>query len=84
MTQDTSDKSTTEIMTTVREEVAAQDATQQAEFAAIMVRKPSRPRKTEPELNWFLDNARTAKKNSDLSPSADDKFKRKKAGKAKP
>jgi hypothetical protein len=84
MTQHTSDKSTTEIMTLVREEVAAQDATQAAEFAAIMVRKPGRPRKTEPELYWIIDKARTGKKNSDLSSATADKFKRKKAGKAKP
>jgi hypothetical protein len=83
MTQDTSDNNTTDIMTTVREEVAAQDATQAAEFAAIMVRKPGRPRKTEPEIDWFIDKARTGKKNSDGSLTEADKTKRKKAGKLK-
>ncbi len=84
MTQETSQKSATEIMTTLRAEVAAQDATQEAEFASIMVRKPVRPRKVEPEINWFIDKARPGKKNSDTSPAEVDKFKRKKSGKAKP
>ena len=65
MTQATSDKNRTEFMTDLWAEVAAVDAALDIQIAAIMARKPARPHKVEPELNWLVSKARPGKKNSE-------------------
>lgn len=78
MTAFTNDKKTSEYMRTLRTDVAEQDAAQDAQLAAIMVRKPARPRKVEPEPTWLADQAAKV-----IKPGAG-KAKAKKARKAKP
>jgi len=81
MTQPTSDKSASKIVTALRAEVAAKDAAQQTQLAAIMAGKPNRPHKGEPELNWLTPKPRSAKKSA--PPEVEiDKFGRKKSGKS--
>jgi hypothetical protein len=82
MTQPTSNKSATKIVTTLRAEVAAKDAALQTQLAAIMARKPNRPHKGESELDWLIPKSKSAKKTA--PPGADlDRNGRKKPGKPK-
>jgi len=81
MTEATNDKNNPDSMTTLRAQVAAQDAARNALFATIMVRKPTRRRKEEPELTWLVKRARNGTMEA-AAPS--DKSKSKKSRKAKP
>jgi hypothetical protein len=69
-----------EFMADLWARVAEQDAEYAARFAAIMTRKPARPRKVEPPQAWLAKAPPTAKKNSAAPPDKAGKFNRKKGG----
>ncbi len=80
MTEPRNNKNNADSLTALRAQIAAQDADRDAQFATIMVRKPTRRRKEEPELTWLMKPA--AQENKQAATS--DKAKRKKSGKARP
>ena len=62
----TSDK-TTEFMESLRAQVEAADAAQDAKLASIMAHKPlPRPRKVEQPQDWLASDAPPAKKSSKM------------------